>query len=87
VTIKCQDLIKHVSKGEKGISENVQTKVEFKTPRFHNPYATSLVSGCCCYFMCQIEFLIDFFPLEKETKDIIVYQVAGPRNTCMDFSW
>ena len=81
MTIKCQDLIKHVSKGETEISEYVQTKVEFKTPRFHNPYATSLVSGCCCYRISN-----RFFPLEKETKDIIVYQVAGSRNTCMDFS-
>ena len=86
MTIKCQDLIKHVSKGETEISEYVQTKVEFKTPRFHTPYATSLVSGCCCYFSMSNRISNRFFPLEKETKDIIVYQVAGSRNTCMDFS-
>lgn len=50
VIIKCQDLIKHVSKVETGISEYVGTKVEFKITRFLNPYITSLVSGYCCYF-------------------------------------
>lgn len=49
VTVKYQDLIKHAAKAETGISEYVGTKVEFKIPRFPDPYAASLISGCCFY--------------------------------------
>lgn len=59
---KCQDLIKHASEAETGISEYAQTEVEFKMLKFPNNYASSLVGGCCCSFRAQVEFLTAISP-------------------------
>lgn len=63
VIVKCQDLIKHAAKEETGISEYVRTKVEFKIPRFLDPYAISLISGCCFYSPLTSRISNKFFQL------------------------
>lgn len=67
-TVKYQDLIKHTAKAETGISEYVGTKVEFKIRRFLNPYATSLISGCCFYSPITSRISNIFFSTVKEQR-------------------
>lgn len=91
--VKCQDLIKHVSKAETGISEYVTTQAEFKMSLFPSPYATSLISGCSAIFPPQGDFQVGFSHWKRRPKTSLYrymcvcgYHIAGLSHMYMDLN-